>query len=127
MPKIEEAVYAVLSTDPTVTLLCPAARIKPDGAYQNVPLPFIKHFAVSLAVTNTHGGMAALKEWPYQISMFAASVASLASLRDAVMSALQASRDPKFFITGLVQLGTGDPSTDNNVVGQALLVSAWYD
>lgn len=125
--KIEEAVYAVLSGDASVTFLCPAERIKPDGVYQNLALPYIKHFAVALSVTETHGGMADLKEWPYQISMFAASVASLASVRSAVMSALQASRDPRFFVQGLVKLDTGDPSTDSVIVGQALLVRAFYD
>jgi hypothetical protein len=124
---IEEAVYAVLSDDAGVTAICPAARIKPDGVYQNLALPYIKQFPVALSVANTHSGMADLKEWPYQISMFAASAASMASLRSAVMAALEASRDPKFFVTGLVQLGDDSPSTDKPILGQALLVSAWYE
>ena len=125
--KIEEAVHAVLSGDASVTFLCPAERIKPMGIYQGLALPYLVHFPVSLSVIETHGGMADLKEWPYQISMFAASVSALASLRSAVMSALQASSDPKFFVQGLVKLDTGDPSTDSAIVGQALLVRAFYD
>jgi hypothetical protein len=122
---IEEKVYAALNVA-GVTAICPAARIKPDGVYQTLPRPYIKHFAVALGPTQTHSGMAALKNWGYQISMFADSISSLTSLRTAVIAALEASTDPKFFITGMVQLD-GTDSPDTPVIGQALILDAWYE
>jgi hypothetical protein len=127
MATIEDRVYAVLSGSAGVTALCPAARIKPEGVYQNLALPYIRHFAVSLSPIQTHGGMATLKRWPYQIAMFAASASSLVALRTAVMAALEASKDPRFFITGMVNFDNGELSTDIPIVGQALLIDAWYE
>lgn len=123
---IEESVKAVLAGNAGVTAICPASRIKPDGVYQGIARPYMKHFAAGLAPLQTHSGMASLKVWNYQISMFAESIASLTSLRTAVMAALESSADPKFFITGMIPLG-GVDSTDTPVIGQALLLEAWYE
>jgi hypothetical protein len=59
--------------------------------------------------------------------MFAASASSLVALRTAVMAALEASKDPRFFITGMVSIDNGELSTDSPIVGQALLIDAWYE
>lgn len=124
---IEEKVFSILSGASGVTALVPADRIKPEGVYQGLARPYIRHFAVSVEPIYTHDhGMGALKNWPYQVSIFAASMSSLAAVRTAVVAALDASVDPKFFLRGLAYLD-GTDSTDVPVVGQALLMDAWYE
>jgi hypothetical protein len=122
---IEQKVFEVLSGAAGVVALCPASRIRPDGVYQGLARPYIKHFPVALERLQTHQGAAELTRWPYQISMFADSVESLAGLRAAVMAALEASADPRFFLTGLERLeGSDEPELP--IVGEALLLDAWY-
>lgn len=123
---IEEKIYAVLSAAAGVIEICPADRILPDGVYQGIARPYIKHFAVALDPIETHAGRAAMAEWGYQISMFADAIETLTALRTAVLAALEASADPKCFVTGLVHL-QGVPSTDTPVIGQALLLTVWYE
>lgn len=122
---IEQATYGVLSGAGGVTALV-ADRIKPEGVYQNIPLPWIKHFVVTVAPLHTHQGMAALKEWPYQVSYFAPDIRMLTNIRTAVMAALDASANPKYFIRGITRLDEVE-STDKPTLGEALLLDAWYE
>jgi hypothetical protein len=122
---IEEKVYEALTNPLSDVPNLTGNRILPDGVFQGMERPYIKHFVVSLDPVHTHAGMATLKRWPYQISMFADSISSLTAVRAAVMAALDQSTDPKFYITGLVSLD-GVDSTDTPVVGQALLLDAWW-
>jgi hypothetical protein len=125
---IEEAVYSVLSGAAGVTALVPAGRIKPEGVYQGIRRPYIRHFAVSVEPIHTHDqGMVELKNWPYQVSIFAETPQSLTDVRTAVMAALDASASPKFFLRGMVRLETPVDSTDTPVIGQGLLLDAWYE
>jgi len=123
---IEESVFTVLAGDAGVTAIVPASRIKPDRVYQGLERPYIRHFAVSVDPIQTHTGMAALKMWQYQVDLFADSIESLTALRTAVMAALDAPADPKFFLRRLVRLG-GVDSTDTPVIGQGLLLDVWYE
>jgi hypothetical protein len=124
---IEEAVYLVLSGDAAITALVPAGRIKPEGVHQGIRRPYIRHFAASVEPIHTHDdGMATLKNWPYQVSIFAETTDSLMAIRTAVIAALDASRLPKFFLRGMTRLDAVD-STDTPVIGTALLLDAWYE
>jgi len=68
---VSEKVQAVLAGG-AVTTFVPAARIKVPGDWQNLARPYIVHFPVSPAPTQTHGGRAALIIWEfYQVSIFA--------------------------------------------------------
>lgn len=124
---IEEAMYALLSGNAGVTAICPADRIKPEGVYQGLARPYIRHFAIALTPIETHSGRAALTSWGYQLSLWADTVASLTSLRTAVLGALEMSANPRVFVTGLVPLAASRDSVDAPRVGQALELEVWYE
>jgi len=123
---IEEQVFSVLSGSAAVTALCPAVRILPEGVYQGLARPYIRHFSVDIDPIHTHQGMATLKNWPYQVSIFADDVATLTALRSAVIAALDASTYPRFNLTGAPRIENME-STDTPTVGVALLLEAWYE
>lgn len=86
---IEEAVYSILSTDAGVIALCPAARIKPMGRWQNLGPTYIVHFPIDAQPIYTHQGLAAMTQWPfYQVSCFGASYRQARELSEAVIAAL---------------------------------------
>ena len=123
---IEEKVFAVLAGAEGVVSLVPSDRIMPDGVYMGLERPYIKHFAVGLDRMRLHDRPATLCNWPYQISIFGDSVSSITAVRSAVMAALEASINPHFSLTGLVRLQTSE-STDVPIMGEALLVDAWFE
>lgn len=86
---IEKAVFDILAADATVTALCPAARIYPEGDIQNVELPSIKHGVVADKSVYTHAGRAALRQCDfYQVSIFAATTKAVRAIAEAVIAAL---------------------------------------
>jgi len=123
---IEEKVFAVLAGAGGVVSLVPSERIMPDGVYLGLARPYIKHFAVGLDRMRLHDRPATLCNWPYQVSIFGESVESITAVRTAVIEALEASVNPHFSFTGLVRLQTSE-STDVPILGQALLLDAWFD
>ena len=69
---IEEAIQALLLATPGVVALT-GPRIRVPGDQHSVERPYIVHFVVACAPTQTHKGQAALMEWTYQVSCFSES------------------------------------------------------
>jgi hypothetical protein len=96
---ITEKVFSVLSAASTVTARCPAARIKVPGAWQDLALPYITHFPVTLNPTVAHEGLQALRIWDYyQVDVWSADYGSGEELALAVLSALSGNHGGAQFI-----------------------------
>lgn len=68
--------------------VCPAARIKPPGAWQSLPRPYIVHFPVTVDPQRTGDGLA-MRIWTdYQVSVFADSYSSGRELSRGVTDGL---------------------------------------
>jgi hypothetical protein len=120
---IEEKVKELLTAASAVTDSVPADRIKPPGDWQALARPYIVHFPVAPAPDYTHQGRAALTQWPsYQASVFAADYATARAIAVAVVNALLASSDPKFFWRGQTALPY---ETDTKVQHIALDFEVW--
>lgn len=86
---VEEAVYNILRGHAGVTNLCPAARIKVPGQWQNLARPYIIHMPITIEPIHVHGAKAALNIWGYyQVSVFAETYKAGRDLLDAVIEAL---------------------------------------
>ena len=88
MATVETEVYDVLRNAAAVTALCPAARIKPPGNWQNLTRSYIVHFPVALRQARTHDGLKGRLWDSYQVSVFADDYTSGRNLADAVVAAL---------------------------------------
>lgn len=86
---VETAIYNILRGNSTVTALCPQARIKVPGNWQNLARPYIIHFPVTIDPIRTHDGKAGLNMWDYyQVSVVADTYMQGRTLVDAVIAAL---------------------------------------
>ena len=85
---IEQAIYNILGADASVTALCPAARIKVPGDWQNLARPYIIHTASQIRPTRTHTGLVSLREWDYQVNVISADYATGRALYEAIITAL---------------------------------------
>lgn len=87
---VETAVQEILASSTGITALCPASRIKVPGAWQDLALPYLVHFPVSLDPIRTHdGGVEPLKIWGfYQVSIFADAYSTGTALTTAVLAAM---------------------------------------
>lgn len=96
---ITEKVHSILSAAAGVVALCPAARIKVPGSWQDLALPYILHRPVTLTPTVSHGGLEALRVWDsYQVDVFARRYSEGEALALAVLSALYGQHDGATFI-----------------------------
>lgn len=87
--EIEKAVYQVLAASATLTALCPAAKIYPQGDWQNIGLPYIVHFGVATSPTQMYSGLASLEMYEfYQVSCYAATQSAARGMADAVKRAM---------------------------------------
>lgn len=85
----EEQVYAILSAAAGVTALCPASRIRVPGDWQDLDLPYIIHFPVSVTPIHSQSGLEALAIWDfYQVSCIGATYSKARILARAVVAAL---------------------------------------
>lgn len=100
---VEEKVQAILEAAGTVTALCPAARIRVPGTWQNLSAPYIIHFPVAVEPTRDHSGLKVLRIWdPYQVSIFASTYSAGRALADAIRDALDGvTDDVQIFWQGL--------------------------
>lgn len=86
---LNDKVYAVLSADAGVTVICPASRVKPYGSQQGLTLPYIVHGGSLEDTAQTHDlGLANSKGWHYKVSCFAANFSGAQNLAAAVIVAL---------------------------------------
>lgn len=129
--EIEKAVFLVLSGNSSLTALCPADRIYPDGEIQNVELPTIKHFAVSDRSLYEHQGRVELRQSEfYQVSVYASTMLEVRAIAEAVIAALSGLNlvgSPEEGITGFhrstARLGYDE---DVRACGLGLDFEFWY-
>lgn len=112
---VEEKVQEILSAAAAVTALCPAARIRVPGAWQDMDRPYIIHFPVSVAPMRTHAeGLAALRIYDfYQVSCVADTYGAARTLAEAVIAALDGNH-----------AGTGSPvgsALEAQFIGEAVV------
>ncbi len=84
---IEEELYSLWSSDPTVTAVCPVERIKPPGVWQELVRPYIVHFGAAVEPLHDNTNFLALRIWDYQISIFTDSYSSGRALEQIMIAA----------------------------------------
>jgi hypothetical protein len=120
---VEEKIQALLEGDEDLVALVPAARIKVPGDWQDLALPYIIHFPVTVEPTHTHDGPQPLRFWPeYQVSVFAATYGEARTVCAAVEALLDGYRDA---LTDRIALSrpavpVGDFDTDRKLSHLAL-------
>lgn len=85
---VTEKIQEILIADATLIALVPAARIRCPGNWQNLDLPYIVHFPVSITPLYTHEGLEAHREWRYQIDVFSSTFSSGDAIATAVRNAV---------------------------------------
>ena len=105
-----------------ITSLVPAARIKVQGDWQNLALPYIMHFPVGVQPIHTHTeGLAALRLWRfYQISIFALTYSEAIGIRDALIAGLDGYKDSDVNRIAYRGIGSSDFDTDRKIQHVAL-------
>lgn len=89
----QEKVYSILSAAAGVTALVPAARIKPQGDWQDLAKPYIVHFPAAGEPITCHSGLMPMRIWTYQVSVFTSSTSSAHAIADAVVTAMAGYKD----------------------------------
>lgn len=97
---VEAKIQTLLVANAALVALVPASRIRAPGNWQGLTRPYIVHFPVTSDSILTHSGTAGLKRWLYyQVSVVAETYASARAAADAVVTALNGTRDS---VTGLI-------------------------
>lgn len=98
--KVQELLIASLPAygwPPTV--LVPADRVKPLGAWQNLDRPYVVHFPIAVETTYSHEQRERLNGWPYQVSCFGDSYSESRGVAAAVAGILSGNHDGcQFFV-----------------------------
>lgn len=119
---VEAKMYDIMRGAVGVTALVPAARLKPQGDWQNLALPNVVHFPVAVETIHTHNeGLMALRLCRfYQISVFALTYGEAASIRDALVVALDGYKDADVNRIAYRGVGSSDFDTDRKIQHIAL-------
>lgn len=84
----EAAIYDILSGSASVTALIPAARIKPEGDWQNIPLPYAIYRTSSVDLEYMHEGRVGLQQEFFNVviyhSDYKQAMAAARAVRDAL-------------------------------------------
>lgn len=85
---VEEKIYALWSADATATALVPAARFKPGGVYQNLTVPYVIHWPISVTRPRTigEGAANAIEISTRQFSIYASSMTAAEAIRRKLIS-----------------------------------------
>lgn len=85
---VEEKVQSVLVADAALIALVTSSHIRVIGDNQGLSTPYIVHFPVSVRQNHMHSGLARLRFWDYQISVFAASYSSARAIASRLIALL---------------------------------------
>lgn len=112
---IEEKIQALLESALTAygspaQELVTKENIKTPGDWQDISRPYVIHFPVTVAPTYTQRGLTNLKEWVYQVSVFADAYKDGRTISDAVRDSLTGNHDGvQMFWDGLLHQFESDP------------------
>ncbi len=95
---IEEKIQALLEASlpaygSPVAELCEADHIRTPGDNQNISRPYVIHFPITPTPSYTHGGLSAMREWTYQVSVFTATYPAGRTLANAIRDTLTGNHD----------------------------------
>ena len=80
---VEEKIFALWSADATAIALVPAASFKPGGVYQNLTVPYVLHWPITVERRRTiaEGAANSIEIGTRQFSIYAASMSSAENIR----------------------------------------------